>query len=186
MKNIETERLLLREWRDDDVLPFYEMGQDPRVMEYFPSLWLMETVTDFINRMKIQLIEKDYTLWAVEEKTRQQFIGFVGLNSPTWDAHFTPCVEIGWRLAFPFWGKAYASEAAKAVLNYAYNELHLLELVSFTVPNNLRSIRVMEHIGMSRDIKGDFLHPKLDPNHPLAPHVLYKINLKKLHNLTPE
>ena len=175
MKPIETERLILREWKDTDILPFYEMGQDPRVMEYFPSLWTMEMVKDFISRMKIQLVEKNYTLWAVEEKKAQQFIGFVGLNEPTWEAAFTPCIEIGWRIAFSFWGKGYASEAAKAVLDYSFNELELLELVSFTVTNNLRSRKVMERIGMSRETKDDFLHPKLDPHHPMAPHVLYKI-----------
>jgi RimJ/RimL family protein N-acetyltransferase len=175
MKKIETERLLLREWIDDDILPFYEMGQDPRVMEYFPSLWSMNSVEIFIKNMQIQLEEKKYSLWALEEKKSKRFIGFVGLNSPQWEAHFTPCVEIGWRLAFEFWGKGYATEAAKSVLKYAFNKLHLQELVSFTTVGNLRSRKVMERIGMHRDPEGDFLHPKLDPNHILAKHVLYRI-----------
>jgi RimJ/RimL family protein N-acetyltransferase len=175
MQNIETEHLRLRNWQDGDVLPFYEMGQDPRVMEYFSSLWPLESVHLFIHNMKKQLTERKYTLWALEEKSSKQFAGFVGLNSPQWEAHFTPCVEIGWRLAFPFWGKGYATEAAKAVLHYAFDQLHLSEIVAFTVPSNVRSIKVIERIGMTRDIKGDFLHPKLESNHPLAKHVLYRI-----------
>lgn len=156
MKHIKTERLLLRSWKSDDILPFYEMGQDSRVMEYFPSLWTMDMVKDFISRMTIQLVNNDYTLWAVEECLSQQFIGFVGLNKTSWEIPFTPNIEIGWRLAFPFWGKGYASEAAKAVLNYAFNELNLSEIVSFTAVDNWRSRMVMERIGMSYDSKDDF------------------------------
>lgn len=175
MKHIKTDRLLLRSWKDDDILPFYEMGQDPRVMEYFPSLWTMDMIKDFISRMTIQLVDNDYTLWSVEERSSQQFIGFVGLNKTNWETPFTPNIEIGWRLAFSFWGKGYASEAAKAVLNYAFNELTLAEVVSFTVVDNWRSRKVMERIGMSRDSKDDFLHPKLGPDHSMALHVLYRI-----------
>ncbi|RUR08875.1 GNAT family N-acetyltransferase [Legionella sp. km772] len=182
MKQINTERLLLRTWNEKDVLPFYEMGQDPRVMEYFPSLWTMEMVKDFINRMVVQLLEKNYTLWALEEKKSQQFIGFVGLNTPTWETPFTPNIEIGWRLAFNYWGKGYASEAAKAVLGYAFASLALSEITAFTVANNWRSRKVMERIGMRRDQKGDFLHPKLEPNHPMALHVLYRIKNHLIKN----
>lgn len=175
MKFLETERLLLREWRDEDTDLFYALNQDPVVMEYFPGLWSMSMVKDFISRMNIQLAEQEYTLWAVEEKISHQFIGFIGLNYPSWSAHFTPCVEIGWRLASPFWGKGYATEGARVVLEYAFNQLKLPEVVAFTVPGNIRSRKVMEKIGMSRDLEGDFLHPKLDPGHRFAKHVLYRI-----------
>jgi RimJ/RimL family protein N-acetyltransferase len=172
---LETERLLLRTWNDEDVLPFFKMNQDPLVMEYFPDFWSMDMVTSFIKRMNTQLRDKGYTLWAVEEKVSHKFIGFIGLNCPEWEAHFTPCVEIGWRLAYPFWGQGYAPEGAQAVLDYAFNELKLQKIVSFAVADNLKSRRVMEKIGMIRDLTGDFLHPNLDPNHQLAKHVLYLI-----------
>lgn len=158
-----------------DVLPFYKMNQDPKVMEYFPSLWPIEMVSEFIDRMNVQLIEKNYTLWAVEEKSSTQFIGFIGLNCPTWEASFTPCVEIGWRLASSSWGKGYATEGAKAVLDYAFNQLKLQQVVSFTVPDNLKSRRVMEKIGMTRQLEGDFFHPKIDPQHRFSKHVFYTI-----------
>jgi RimJ/RimL family protein N-acetyltransferase len=175
MNTIETERLLLRAWKDEDLLPFFQMNQDPKVMEYFPSLWSMEMVSSFVNNMKIQLAEKSYTLWAVEEKSSGQFIGFIGLNCPAWEASFTPCVEIGWRLAAAFWGKGYATEGAKAALDYAFKRLQLQEVVAFTVPDNIRSRRVMEKIGMIHDVDGDFMHPKVDPLHPFARHVFYSI-----------
>lgn len=175
MKYLTTSRLLLRAWKDEDVEPFYKMNQSSVVMEYFPELWSMDMVQSFIVRMNEQLSRENYTLWAVEEKESKQFIGFIGLNHPTWDAHFTPCVEIGWRLAAEFWGKGYATEGAKATLEYAFQDLHIPEIVSFTVPDNFRSRRVMERIGMTRDFTGDFLHPKLAPDHKLAKHVLYRI-----------
>jgi RimJ/RimL family protein N-acetyltransferase len=176
MKTLETPRLLLRPWSDEDVVPFYAMGQDPQVMEYFPSLWSMDMVKQFIERMNVQLADKTFTLWAVEEKSTKKFMGFIGLNCPAWDAHFTPCVEIGWRLAAAFWGKGYATEGAKAALEYAFKHLKLPQVVAFSVSDNLKSRRVMEKIGMARDLAGDFLHPKLAPQHPLAKHVLYRIH----------
>jgi RimJ/RimL family protein N-acetyltransferase len=175
MNTIETARLILRGWKEEDVIPFFQMNQDPMVMEYFPSLWSMEMVSSFIDNMKVQLAEKSFTLWAVEEKISGQFIGFIGLNCPAWDAKFTPCVEIGWRLAAAFWGKGYATEGATAALDYAFKNLKLNEVVAFTVPDNLKSRRVMEKIGMIRDEERDFMHPKLDPQHPFANHVFYSI-----------
>ena len=169
MKTIETKRLLLRAWSDEDIAPFFSMNQDSQVMEFIPNLWTMDMVTSFIERMNTQLAAENYTLWAVEEKNSQQFMGFIGLNRPV-------CVEIGWRLAFSFWGRGYATEGAQAVLNYAFDTLKLKEIVAFTVPDNLRSQRVMEKIGMIRDIQGDFLHPKIDPVNSLAKHYLFRIN----------
>jgi RimJ/RimL family protein N-acetyltransferase len=179
MKKIETSRLILRPWSNEDIAPFFSLNRDSKVMEYFPSLWSMEMVVSFIERMNVQLSEKEYTLWAAEEKGTHQFIGFIGLNNPIWQSHFTPCVEIGWRLAFSFWGKGYATEGAKAALDYAFDILNLQEVVAITVPENIRSQRVMEKLGMQRDVSGDFLHPKIDPYHPLAKHFLYRIKNKK-------
>lgn len=175
MKYLTTPRLLLRAWDEVDTISFYRMSQDPRVMKYFPELWSMDMVKDFIIRMNEQLSQKNFTLWAAEVKDSKRFIGFIGLNVPTWNAHFTPCVEIGWRLATEFWGQGYATEGAKAALEYAFLEMHIPEIVSFTVPNNSRSRSVMERIGMIRDFTGDFLHPKLASDHRLAKHVLYRI-----------
>lgn len=178
MNTLESERLILRNWNDDDVIPFFMMNQDPKVMEYFPDLWTMEMVKSFISRMQQQLIDKGFTLWAVDEKQTREFIGFIGLNCPTWDAPFNPCVEIGWRLASRYWGRGYATEGAKAVLKFAFEYLKLKEVVAFTVPVNLKSRRVMEKIGMTRNLEGDFLHPKIDSSHKMAKHVLYSIHGK--------
>lgn len=175
MNTLETSRLILRNWTDEDIEPFFLMNQDPEVMEYFPGLLTMDMVQSFISRMKEQLTDKGFTLWAVEEKKSKAFIGFIGLNIPAWEAHFTPCVEIGWRLASAYWGNGYATEGAKAVLEFAFNHLKLKRVVAFTVPENIRSRKVMEKIGMTRDLDGDFLHPKLEPSHQLARHVLYTI-----------
>ena len=103
------------------------------------------------------------------------FIGYVGLNIPTFEAAFTPCVEIGWRLAAGHWGKGYATEAARAVLDYGFGSLGLKEIVSFTVPANVRSQAVMQRIGMTRDPAGDFNHPHIPQGHPLRRHVLYRL-----------
>ncbi len=176
MNTLETPRLLLRPWKDEDAVPFYMMCQDPEVMEYFPNLWSMDMVRSFIDRMNAQLADKTFTLWAVEGKITKEFMGFIGLNCPVWEAAFTPCVEIGWRLALAFWGNGYATEGALAVLEYAFKGLKLPQIVAFTVPDNLKSRKVMEKIGMTRDLEGDFLHPKVDHQHPLARHFLYRIN----------
>lgn len=120
MKYLTTPRILLRAWDEEDTIPFYRMSQDPRVMKYFPGLWSMDMVKDLIIRMNEQLSQKNFTLWAAEVKDCKQFIGFIGLNAPTWNAHFTPCVEIGWRLATEFWGQGYATEGAKALLNMLF------------------------------------------------------------------
>jgi ribosomal-protein-alanine N-acetyltransferase len=131
-------------------------------------------------RIRADIEKRGWGFWAVEVQgagnTGVPFIGVVGLSVPGFEAHFTPCVEIGWRLAKEHWGCGYASEAAAACLQFAFENLTLQQIVAFTVPLNERSIRVMERIGMSRDLAGDFEHPKLQPGHPLRPHVLYRVN----------
>jgi RimJ/RimL family protein N-acetyltransferase len=172
--SLETRRLLLRAWRDEDLLPFAALNADPRVMEFFPRILERAESDALAQRIRAQFDHRGFGLWAVEELENDKFIGFVGLTVQTFEAHFTPCVEIGWRLAFTSWGRGYASEAASAALEFGFRQLHLREIVSFTVPSNLRSRRVMERIGMSHDRDGDFEHPAIHPGHPLRRHVLYR------------
>jgi ribosomal-protein-alanine N-acetyltransferase len=104
-----------------------------------------------------------------------EFVGFTGLAVTEFEAHFTPAVEVGWRLARSAWGNGYATEAARAALSFGFEEAGLNEVVSFTAPANRRSRAVMERIGMSRDPRDDFDHPGLPGGHPLRPHVLYRV-----------
>ncbi len=172
---LETLRLRLRLWRDSDLEPFAALNADPRVMEHFPRP-LDRTESDAaVARISGHFDRHSFGLWAVEVPGAAEFIGFVGLSVPSFEAHFTPCVEIGWRLAHEFWGRGYATEAARAVLDDAFQTIGLVEIVSFTVPANLRSRAVMERIGMSRSEADDFDHPNLPPGHPLRRHVLYRI-----------
>lgn len=175
MNIIETERLILRTWEDKDSEEYYHINQDPEVIELLLGSLTMQEVKDFMSAMNEQFAKLEFTLFAAEEKSTGKLIGFIGLNPPKWESHFTPCVEIGWRLGSQYWNQGYATEGAKAVLEYGFNKCGLTEIVSFTVPANTRSIRVMEKLGMLRDLKGDFTHPKLSLNHKLSKHVLYKI-----------
>ncbi len=136
------------------------------------SDWLFE-------RIKEHFRKHGFGLFAAQLREEQSFIGFVGLAAPSFEAHFTPCVEIGWRLAADYWGRGLATEAARAVVKYAFEDLGLDELVSFTVPGNVRSRRVMEKIGMTHDASEDFDHPNLPEGHPLRPHVLYRLRRNK-------
>ena len=176
MKILETKRLVLREWEDKDIPPFVAMNQDPEVMKFFPSISSHQETLNLVTRMRKQFNEHGFTGFAVELKTTEEFIGFVGLMIPNFEAHFTPCVEIGWRIAKPYWNQGYATEAARAVLRAAFEKYNLEEIVSFTAAANKPSIRVMEKIGLRRDPKDDFFHPKLPKDHPLAKHVLYRLN----------
>ncbi len=172
---LHTKRLLLRQWNEEDLPPFAAMNADPHVMEHFPAP-LTEKMSDTLARRIMHGLQtKPFGLWAVE--VNGTFIGFVGLDEPTFTAHFTPCIEIGWRLTYDAWGHGYAFESATRVLHYAQAGLKFEEVVSFTSKKNIRSIRLMKKLGMTRDPKEDFLHPKLPADHPLAPHVLYRKRL---------
>ena len=171
---LATERLLLRGWREEDLEPFAALNADPRVMEHFPSTMTREESDAFVlERILPHFAERGFGLWAVDVQGVAPFVGFVGLNVPSFDAHFTPCVEIGWRLSAPSWGKGYATEAARAAIAYGFEEAGLDEIVSFTVPANRRSVAVMERLGMRFD--GEFDHPRLPEGHPLRRHVLYRL-----------
>lgn len=175
---LETARLRLRPWRDSDLEEFAALNADPRVMQHFESTLTREQSNLMTARIRERMSERDFGLWAVEVPGIADFVGFTGLSVPGFDAHFTPCVEVGWRLAFDHWHKGYATEAAALALSYAFDRLALEEVVSFTVPANTRSIAVMERLGMTRSPDDDFLHPALPDGHQLRQHVLYRLKKK--------
>ena len=182
---MQTQRLILREWTDDDLEPFAALNADPNVMEFLPALLTREQSDEMAARIRTHFQERGFGLWAVEVRGGAKFIGFVGLTVPRFEAHFTPCVEVGWRLAAEHWGQGYAPEAARAALEYGFRELKLTEIVSITVPHNLKSRRVMEKIGLRHDPTGDFLHPLLSDGHPLQQHVLYRLSAEDWKTLDP-
>ncbi len=170
---IETERLLLRRWRDSDREPFAALNADPLVMEHFPAALSREESDALVDRIEAGFERNGFGLWAVEASGA--FIGFTGLSVPGFTACFTPCVEVGWRLARTAWGHGYATEAARAVLDHGFGELRLAEIVSFTAVGNLRSRAVMRRLGMTHDPADDFDHPSLPEASPLKRHVLYRV-----------
>lgn len=172
---IKTNRLILRPWQEDDLEPFARLNADPHVMELFPSTLNRMESDDLAKRISINLQEQGWGLWAVSMPEVSPFIGFIGLAVPTFSAHFTPAVEVGWRLAYDYWEKGYATEGALAALKYGYETLNLEEIVSFTTVANQRSRHVMEKIGMHHNLEDDFDHPKLSEDHPFRRHVLYRL-----------
>ena len=174
--HLSTDRLLLRDWSDDDSEPFAAMNADPAVMAFFPAPRDRAQSDALIAHARASIAANGYGLYAVELKASGLFGGFVGLATVPFQAAFTPATEIGWRLARPFWGQGLATEAAQAVLAHAFGPLALNSIVSFTTVSNTRSRRVMEKIGMTRDPADDFIHPGLPAGHRLAPHVLYRID----------
>ena len=147
---LTTTRLRLRNWQDADLEPFASLNADPRVMEHYPATLDRAQSDAFAIRARTKLAERGFGLWALEVRDGAPFVGYVGLAEPSFQAHFTPCIEIGWRLAYDHWGRGYASEAASAVLEHAFGVLALSEIVAFTAVGNRRSRRVMERLGMHR------------------------------------
>ena len=176
IKELDTTRLRLRAWREADLAPFAALNADPAVMEFMPGLLSRADSDAMAGRICTRFAEQGWGLWAVGLKQGDPFIGFVGLSEPRFEAPFTPCVKIGWRLARPFWGRGYASEGARAALDFAFDTLKLAEILSFTAIENRRSRAVMERIGMVRDPAEDFDHPALASDHPLRRHVLYRLS----------
>lgn len=172
--SLETERLILRAWRRADRDPFARINSDPVVMEFFPSCLSRAESDQGVDRIERHFREYGFGLFAAELRRDATFIGFIGLNVPRFVAHFTPCVEIGWRLAAAYWGQGLATEGARAALHYGFETLALEQIVSFTVPRNARSRRVMEKLGMTHDPSDDFDHPGLAEGHPMRRHVLYR------------
>jgi len=151
------------------------MNADPAVMEFFPACLSRAESDQGVDRIERHFRERGFGLFAVELRRDGTFIGFIGLNVPRFVAHFTPCVEIGWRLAAAYWGQGLATEGARAVLRYGFENLALDEIVAFTVPGNVRSRRVMEKLGMTHDPMDDFDHPGLADGHPMRRHVLCRL-----------
>jgi RimJ/RimL family protein N-acetyltransferase len=183
---VRTERLLLRQWTEADREPFAALNADPAVMEHFPALMTRADSDGLIDRLAADLDRRGFGLWALEVLDTGRFIGFTGLSVPSFDAHFTPAVEIGWRLSKDAWGNGYATEAARASLAYAFGPAGLAEVVSFTATTNKPSQRVMERIGMTHDEADDFDHPRLERGHRLERHVLYRINRARWEATRPE
>jgi RimJ/RimL family protein N-acetyltransferase len=175
VSDIHTDRLLLRGWRDSDREPFARINRDPMVMEFFPAPLSAQQSSALFDRIQSHFAEHGFGLWAAELRETNGFIGYIGLAVPRFEASFTPCVEIGWRLDAAHWGKGLATEGARAVAHHAFNALRLNELVSLTVPANVRSRRVMEKMGMTCDPSEDFDHPMMPAGHPLRRHVLYRL-----------
>ena len=164
----------MRQWQAADREPFAAMNADPRVVEFLPALSRAESDA-VITRIESHFAERGFGFWALEIPGIAPFAGFVGLAVPRFEAHFTPCVEIGWRLAAAHWGHGYAIEAARAAVAFGFGSMKLEEIVSFTVPANHRSRKVMERLGMTHSPNDDFDHPALPQGHALRRHVLYRL-----------
>ncbi len=172
---LRTDRLWLRRWLPADLAPFAALNADSMVTEFLPRPLSQEESNALVARIETHFDEYGFGLWAVEILHGASFAGFIGLLVPHFKSHFTPCVEIGWRLGAEHWGHGYATEGGRAVLAFGFEVLGLREVVSFTVPENVRSRRVMERIGMAHKASDDFEHPLLPDGHPLRRHVLYRI-----------
>ncbi len=172
---IETERLVLRRWSDQDRDGFAALNADPEVMEHFPGILAREESDQLLNQFERHFEEFGFGLWAVETRWSPRLVGFAGLAVPTFRTHFTPAVEIGWRFARAEWGNGFATEAAKAALDFGFDEADLEDVLSWTVPANERSQEVMIRLGMSRAPELDFDHPRLLDDARLRHHIVYRI-----------
>ena len=173
---VSTERLLLRGWRESDKLPYAMLNADSEVMQHFPSALTHEQSDQMVDRIIASWETNGYGLWAAERTDTGEFIGFVGLAAPSWVSDFTPCVEVGWRLAKSHWGQGFAPEAAQAALAFGFGAVDLPndEIVSFTTKQNIKSQRVMQKIGLRIDPTREFDHP-LTPSWSQRRHVVYAI-----------
>ena len=170
---IHTPRLILRQWHDTDLEPYVAMNMDPEVMRYFPALQSQKDSIAQVARFQTFIEENGFGFFAVERRDTGAFIGFTGLSRPRFESFFTPCIEIGWRLARAHWGQGFAQEAARACLDMGFDKLNFNEIYSFTSQLNLPSLNVMKKIGMKE--VGQFEHPLLPEGHPIKTHRLYKI-----------
>jgi RimJ/RimL family protein N-acetyltransferase len=174
LTDLRTARLLLRRWTDADLPAFAALNADPRVMRYFAAPLERAASDHLVARIEAHFDAYGFGFWAVEAPGLADLIGMVGLAVVGFEAPFTPCVEIGWRLAQPFWGRGYASEAARRAVRFGFEEAGRSEIVAFTTRTNTPSRRVMERLGMTTDPADDFDHPRLPRDHPLRHHVLYR------------
>ena len=178
---LSSERLILRPWREDDLDALAVLCADPEVMAHFPAVLDRAGSAALLHRLMAHQVEHGFTFWALQRREDDAFIGFTGLARVGFEAPFVPAVEIGWRLARPYWGYGYALEAAQRSLQFAFEDVQLEEVVSFTVPANRRSWGVMQRLGMRRDPADDFEHPSLPQGHPLRPHLLYRLPREAWH-----
>jgi RimJ/RimL family protein N-acetyltransferase len=183
MIELETPRLRLRQWRDSDLEPFAQLNADPEVMEFFPRRLDRETSDAVARRLRDAIAERGWGLWAAEQRASGQFIGFIGLQPPAAQLPFSPCVEIGWRLARAYWGKGYATEGARECLRAGFEQIGLQEIVSFTALGNRRSRAVMERLGMVEDAAGAFEHPSVPDGRPVRAHCLYRLGRERWSRL---
>ena len=183
--NLSTERLVLGTWSDQDTEALLELSTDPEVMRHFPAPGTREQIEALVARHRANLASGRPGLYAVRVAATGTSIGFVGLATPSFEAPFMPCVEIGWRLARHAWGQGYATEAARAVLGHGFGTLGLDEIVSFTTVANRPSIAVMQRLGMHRDPAEDFDHPSVPEGHPVRPHVLYRLTAEEWRRAHP-
>lgn len=172
---LRTDRLLLRGWLERDRAPYNAMNADPEVMQHFPSTLDQAQSDALLESLTPQWVEHGFGGWIVERLEDAEFLGVTGFSRPSFEAPFTPAVEIGWRFARASWGHGYATEAARAALEFGFEATGLAEIVSFTVPANERSWHVMQRLGMHRDPADDFDHPRLPEGDPLRRHVLYRL-----------
>jgi RimJ/RimL family protein N-acetyltransferase len=173
---LRTDRLVLRRWREEDLAPFAALNGDPETMRHFPATLSRDESDALVHRVERHFEKAGYGLFAVEVPGVTPFIGFVGLwPVDFFEISFAPAVEIGWRLDKQWWGNGYATEGAAEVLRFAFSELGLDEVVSFTAEHNVASQRVMQRIGMTNEPADNFEHPRIALGHPLRPHVLYRI-----------
>lgn len=172
---LRTERLVLREWRDDDLEPFAALNADPEVMRYFPATQDRASSDTTVQRIRTHFAEHGWGWWAVEVPGVTPFAGFIGLWWIPHELPFTPAVEVGWRLAREHWGRGYATEGARAALDFGLHTVGLAEIVSMTTVSNRPSRRVMEKLGMTYDPADDFDHPRVPAGDPLRRHVLYRL-----------
>ena len=177
--NLETERLVLGGWDDEATEGLFRLSSDPEVMRHFPAPATREQVEGLVRRHGDNLAAGRPGLYAVRVRATERFIGFVGLATPTFEAAFTPCVEVGWRLARDAWGNGFATEAAREVLRHGFETLGLSEIVSFTAVVNEPSIAVMRRLGMRTDPAEDFDHPSVPAGHPVRRHVLYRLTAEQ-------
>lgn len=174
---IETARLLLREWRDDDLAPYAEMNADPQVREFFPSLLTPAESDAEARAIQQKCVDGEFCLFAAELRETGQFAGFIGMQTMTFAVRGVaqPAIEIGWRLARHAWGKGLATEGARAVVEHAFQKLMLPEVVAIVVPANVRSRHVMDKLGMKHREDLAFDHPRIAEGHPLRRHLLYEL-----------
>lgn len=172
---LQSARVRLRPWRPEDRAPFAAINADPLAMQHFPAPLPRPDSDSLADRIEAHFARYGFGPWALEIPGVSEFAGCVGLLNVSFQAHFTPAVEIAWRMAPALWGKGYATEAAACAIRYGFRTLALQEIVSFAVPANLRSIAVMQRLGMHSDIREDFPHPLLPPQHPLRQHRLYRL-----------